>query len=98
MFYDILSWKSINSYSIILGEESNQKQKLIIFHAGSLSVPFKEIAKEFEKLNPNTKIILEVAGSGTCARKITDLHKPCDIMASADYKVNCLSPLVKLMD
>ncbi len=24
MFYDILSWKSINSYSIILGEESSK--------------------------------------------------------------------------
>jgi molybdate/tungstate transport system substrate-binding protein len=29
----------------------------------------------------------EAAGSQACARKITDLHKPCDIMASADYSV-----------
>jgi len=63
------------------------KQYVIVFHAGSLSVPFKEIAKEFEKENPNVKILLEPDGSRKCARKITDLNKKCDIMASADYTV-----------
>ena len=60
---------------------------LIIFHAGSLSVPMKEIAAEFNKVYPNVKVLLEPAGSVECARKITDLGRPCDIMASADYKV-----------
>jgi molybdate/tungstate transport system substrate-binding protein len=60
---------------------------LIIFHAGSLSVPFQKIAKAFEQAYPGTHILLEAAGSVDCARKITDLHKPCDIMASSDYKV-----------
>ncbi|MCD6557370.1 MAG: extracellular solute-binding protein, partial [Bacteroidales bacterium] len=68
-------------------QEHNEKQELIIFHAGSLSVPFKEIAGEFEKENPNVKIILEPDGSRKCARKITDLNKKCDILASADYTV-----------
>jgi len=60
---------------------------LIIFHAGSLSVPFKLIAKEFEKENPGVNVLLEAAGSVASARKITDLNKDCDIMASADYYV-----------
>lgn len=60
---------------------------LIIFHAGSLSVPFKLIAEEFEKENPGVNVLLEAAGSIACARKITDLNKDCDIMASADYQV-----------
>lgn len=60
---------------------------LIIFHAGSLSVPIKEIAAEFTKLNHNVNVLLESAGSVECARKVTDLKKPCDIIASADYKV-----------
>ena len=68
--------------------------KLIIFHAGSLSVPFKQIATEFNKEYPNVKVVLEPAGSRKCARKITDLNQDCDIMASADYKVidNLLIP------
>ncbi|RLD58517.1 MAG: tungstate ABC transporter substrate-binding protein WtpA [Bacteroidetes bacterium] len=60
---------------------------LIIFHAGSLSVPFKEISSAFKKEYPGVNILLEAAGSRTCARKITDLEKDCDIMASADYSV-----------
>ncbi|RLD63186.1 MAG: tungstate ABC transporter substrate-binding protein WtpA [Bacteroidetes bacterium] len=68
--------------------------KLVIFHAGSLSVPFKQIATEFNKEYPNVKVVLEPAGSRKCARKITDLNQDCDIMASADYKVinNLLIP------
>jgi len=67
---------------------------LIIYHAGSLSVPFKEIAAEFNKLYPDVKILLESAGSVASARKITDLNRPCDIMASSDYGVidNMLIP------
>lgn len=60
---------------------------LIIFHAGSLAVPVKEIAAAFRKKNPGVNILTEAAGSVDCARKITDLHKPCDIMISADYTV-----------
>lgn len=64
-----------------------KNNELIIFHAGSLSVPFKQMKEKFEKENPGVEIFLESAGSVKCARKITDLNKPCDIMASADYKV-----------
>lgn len=89
--------KSCTLFVLILGvffsscsEKNNKhekKQDLIIFHAGSLSVPFKEIVNDFEKENPNVEIILEADGSRKCARKITDLHKKCDIIASADYSV-----------
>lgn len=64
-----------------------EQDNLIIFHAGSLSLPMKELAAEFRKLHPGIKILLEPAGSVECARKITDLGKPCDIMASSDYQV-----------
>jgi molybdate/tungstate transport system substrate-binding protein len=58
-----------------------------IFHAGSLTVPFEALEKAFEAKYPKVDIQREAAGSQKCARKITDLKKPCDIMASADYKV-----------
>jgi len=62
-------------------------RELIIFHAGSLSVPFKEAADSFQKRHPQVEIKLEAAGSVDCARKITELNRECDIMASADYRV-----------
>ena len=67
--------------------EGSKTNEIIIFHAGSLSVPFKQLADEFEKNNPGVKILMEPAGSLVCARKITELKKPCDIIASADYFV-----------
>jgi len=68
-------------------DNSGLSGDVIIFHAGSLSVPFKNATEEFKKLHPKVNFLLESAGSVQCARKIADLNKPCDIMASADYKV-----------
>ncbi|MBW1645991.1 MAG: tungstate ABC transporter substrate-binding protein WtpA [Deltaproteobacteria bacterium] len=61
--------------------------KLVIFHAGSLTVPMKAIEQAFEQRYPQVDVLREAAGSQKCARKIIDLHRPCDIMASADYKI-----------
>lgn len=60
---------------------------LIIFHAGSLTVPVKEIIKEFNKEYPNVKVLPEAAGSVECARKITELKKTCDVFVSSDVNV-----------
>ena len=62
-------------------------EELIVFHAGSLSVPFMDISEAFIKEHPGVKILREAAGSRACARKISELEKPCDLMASADYTV-----------
>lgn len=72
---------------ISCNRQKTENNQLIIFHAGSLSVPFKQMKTQFEKENPGVEILLESAGSVQCARKITDLKKDCDIMASADYSV-----------
>ena len=70
------------------------KQKVIVFHAGSLSVPFAQMEKAFEAKYPQYDVVREAAGSRACARKITDIHKRADVMASAAYKVidNLLIP------
>ncbi len=68
-------------------EESSISGDLIIFHAGSLSIPFKEATAAFNQKYPDVNILAEPAGSVACIRKITDLGRPCDIMASADYKI-----------
>ena len=57
-------------------------------------MPVKKISEAFEKANPGVRVLSEAAGSLQCARKITELDKPCDIMLSADYSVidNLLIP------
>ena len=63
------------------------KGKVIVFHAGSLSVPFAKIEKDFEALHPEIDILREAGGSTKMARLISEVGKRADIMASADYKV-----------
>ena len=60
---------------------------VMVFHAGSLSVPLAQIAEAFTKEHPGVRILREAAGSRDCARKISELNRPCDVMASADYAV-----------
>jgi molybdate/tungstate transport system substrate-binding protein len=60
---------------------------LTIFHAGSLSAPLAQISEEFMKEHPKVRVLREAAGSRECARKITDLGRACDVLASADYAV-----------
>lgn len=60
---------------------------LMVFHAGSLSVPLKEVADAFQKEYPSVRVLREAAGSRECARKISDLGRACDVMASSDYAV-----------
>jgi len=79
-------WAAIDSRSPATGA-GGDSGRLIIFHAGSLAVPFTRICEEFRTQHPGVKIIREIAGSRECARKITDLDKPCDVIASADYAV-----------
>ncbi|MFH1563007.1 MAG: tungstate ABC transporter substrate-binding protein WtpA [Nitrospirota bacterium] len=66
---------------------ASQREELIIFHAGSLSVPFKELVEGFNKKYPDVLVLRESAGSRVAARKVSELKKPADIVAVADYEV-----------
>ena len=70
-----------------LDKKSVIKGKVIIFHAGSLALPLYKMERAFEAAHPGVDIVREAAGSRNCARKIVDLHRPCDIMFSSDYSV-----------
>ena len=67
------------------------RPSIIVFHAGSLTVPMEEIAREFEELY-GVEVKLEAYGSVAAVRQVTDLGRVCDVLALADYK-----PIVELM-
>ncbi len=71
-------------------ETGTSETKLIIFHAGSLSLPLKNLEDEFTKYaeeNLKTRVTFqdEASGSVKAVRKVTDLGKKADIVATADY-------------
>jgi len=72
---------------VYTGGEAEARQKVVIFHAGSLKVPFAEIEKRFEKKYPAIDVVREFGGSTKMARMITEKNKAADIMASADFAV-----------
>ncbi len=67
--------------------DSGIKGDLTIFHAGSLTVPLNEMADSFKSQYQDVNFKMESSGSVDAARKILDLRKKADIIASADYKI-----------
>ena len=67
---------------------------LIIFHAGSLTVPVQQLAEAFQKKHPGVTFQTESGGSRTVARKVSELGREADIVMVADYTVidNLLKP------
>lgn len=74
-------------FGMIFNVCAQSSKELVIFHAGSLTVPFEKIIDGFKRENPGVEVLKEIAGSRECARKISELNKPCDVFASADYLV-----------
>ena len=58
--------------------------KLIVFHAASLTRPFETLEKQLETERPGLDIIRDSSSSRLAIRKITDLGRRADIIASAD--------------
>ncbi|MEA3443033.1 MAG: tungstate ABC transporter substrate-binding protein WtpA [Chloroflexota bacterium] len=64
-------------------------ETLTIYHAGSLTVPFDDLATEFESAHPNVDVLCESGGSAKMMNKAITVEEagetPPDIIASADY-------------
>jgi molybdate/tungstate transport system substrate-binding protein len=67
--------------------QPSNKSHLIVFNAGSLTAPVADLLAAFSRLHPGVTPQQESSGSLDAARKITDLNKPCDLLAVADYEV-----------
>ncbi|HQL00608.1 MAG TPA: tungstate ABC transporter substrate-binding protein WtpA [Smithellaceae bacterium] len=61
--------------------------KLPVFIAGSLTVPFKAVSKEYNKHYPKVDVLIEGGGSATTIRKVTELKREGGVIGSADYKI-----------
>ena len=61
--------------------------KLVVFNAGSLAYPFREMLAEFARRHPRVEPQQESSGSLEAARKLTELSKIPDVLGVADYAV-----------
>lgn len=60
---------------------------LVVFNAGSLAGPFRELLQAFVRRHPAVRPQQESSGSLEAARKLTELGKIPDVIGVADYLV-----------
>jgi molybdate/tungstate transport system substrate-binding protein len=93
---NFLRWGFLFAGILVVIACSNQKPnsksdslsgKLHIIHAGSMSVPVKQIVDSFIQKYPDVDVLTEAWGSKAGARRITDLGHVCDVYISADYRI-----------
>lgn len=61
--------------------------QVVVYNAGSLAAPFRDLLQEFARRHPGTETIQESAGSLETARKLTELGRIPDVVGVADYGV-----------
>ncbi|MCL7410299.1 MAG: tungstate ABC transporter substrate-binding protein WtpA [Methanosarcinaceae archaeon] len=94
----ILSIMLAASISGCIGISNSDKTVLKIYHAGSLSAPMEELEQRFEELHTDVDVQREAAGSVASVKKITELGKQADILASADYNLIPLMMMPEFAD
>ena len=60
---------------------------VVVFHAGSVSPLIQEVFNRFRQDHPGVVLQSESSGSLDAIRKITELNKPCDLVAVADSRL-----------
>ena len=58
---------------------------LRVFEADSLARPFQQVERLFERQHPGVDVQRESYGSAVAIRQVTELGRPADLVASADY-------------
>lgn len=67
--------------------EGAEPNRLVVFNAGSLGAPFRDLLRAFAETRPGLEVIQESAGSLESARKLTELDRIPDVLGVADYGV-----------
>ena len=70
---------------------------LVVFNAGSLGAPFRELLLEFRRSHPGIQPRQESSGSLEAARKLTELDRIPDVLAVADSLVIPSILVVKML-
>lgn len=60
---------------------------LVVYHAGSLADPMRELADTFERMHPGVRVRRETGGSVDLATRALDPGKAPDVLALADYAI-----------
>jgi len=85
--FTLLTLFSLLLFSFSGFGQENLQGELIIYHAGSLTVPVANLVKEFNNLFPDIDIKTTAGGSRKISRLVAETGQKADILMSADYTV-----------
>lgn len=77
-----IAWTAVPSPAV-----AQERGPIVVYNAGSLARPFRELLEAFRARNPGLTLAQENSGSLEAARKLTELGKIPDVLAVADYNV-----------
>ena len=75
------------SGSFVLLLSCSSQETITIFHAGSLSPLIDEVAERYQKNHPGIVVYREASGSLDAIRKVTELGRRGDLLATADSRL-----------
>ncbi len=89
MHAGISCWVGLVCLAVLIDscESHTGKQRVVVFHAASLSRVLGEVKDELGHASPGLDVILEPSGSLMAARKISELGRHADLLVTADWRV-----------
>jgi molybdate/tungstate transport system substrate-binding protein len=72
--------------SVPLGCKSSRRE-VVVFAAASLARAFSELEEQLERKQGALDVRLELSGSQDACRKISELHRRADVVATADFRI-----------
>jgi molybdate/tungstate transport system substrate-binding protein len=73
--------------SLALGGCKSGRTEVVMFCAASLARAMSELEQVVEAKNPRLDLRLELSGSQEACRKLAELNRRADVVATADYRV-----------
>ena len=73
--------------SFSASQQAAEAGPLVIFGAGTLAVPFKDVLVAFAKDHPGLVAQPQFGGSVMMVKQVTELNQPADVVAVADYDI-----------
>lgn len=74
-------------FASMVGACGSDKREVRLIYAGSLIVPFDEVATAFEEEHPDVDVVTEAHGSIQVLRHVTELGDRMDVVVSADEQL-----------
>jgi molybdate/tungstate transport system substrate-binding protein len=82
-------WKAavILLAGLLLGGCKAQRREVVVFAAASLTRALADLEPQIEKAHPDLDVRVELSGSQEACRKVAELGRRADVVATADYRV-----------